>query len=499
LRAGGNAVDAAIAATATQGVVAPETCGIGGDLFALIHRPGWETPKALNATGRAGSGADAGRLRDLASTVIGRDDPLCVTVPGCVDGWATLSADLGHLPLAGCLAPAIANALDGFEVSTELAMKFEMGAYVYSRHPAVSDLYPEGRVAAKGDRVRRPALAETLQAISDGGRDAFYLGDPARDIAEELGGVITLDDLAGGHADWVDPISCAVGGLTAWTIPPNSQGYLGPAALAVFQMLAPPSDPEDPDWWHLLIEAFRSVAWERDDLVADPAHAPLPAHLLLDLDRLQRAAETIDRARTGIWPQTGASASTAYMCVVDGEGVAVSIIQSNFEGPGSHFGARRSGFLLHNRGSGFTSTPGHPNEIRPGKRPRHTLSPTLWADDSGPRWVLGTRGGSLQPQIVAQMAARAILAGADLDTAQQAPRWTVPEFGPFSPARVKIEPGVARATLTELAGRGHLIEVVPDRQSEWGPVSMIRIDPPDFATAPDPRVDTTSAVLLPVS
>jgi gamma-glutamyltranspeptidase/glutathione hydrolase len=495
LRAGGNAVDAAIAATATQGVVAPETCGVGGDLFALVHRPGWVAPRALNASGRAGSGAEPGVVLDR-SRGIGRDDPLSVTVPGCVDGWATLSTDLGNLPLGECLAPAIASAKEGFEVSTELAAKFEMEARVYSRHPAVRDLYPEGRVVAKGDRVRRPALAVTLQAISDGGRDAFYQGDPAQDIAQELGGFITLDDLATAHADWVEPISCAVGALTAWTIPPNSQGYLGPAAVAVFEMLAPPADPEAPDWWHLLIEAFRSVAWERDDLVADPAHAPLPAHLLLDRDRLERAAETIDRAQTGTWPRTGGTAGTAYMCVVDGDGMAVSIIQSNFEGPGSHFGARRSGFLLHNRGSGFTTTPGHPNEIRAGKRPRHTLSPTLWADESGPRWLLGTRGGSLQPQIVAQMAARAILAGSDLEAAQQAPRWTVPEFGPSSQSRLLIEPGVAPATVTDLRDRGHSIQVVPDPQSEWGPVSMIHLAPPILATAADPRVDTTSAVVL---
>jgi gamma-glutamyltranspeptidase/glutathione hydrolase len=261
-------------------------------------------------------------------------------------------------------------------------------------------------------------------------------------------------------------------------------------------MLGTPGDPEGPDWWHALIEAFRCVAWERDDLVADPEHAPLPPDLLLDRDRLQRAAATIDLVRTGTWPRTGSGSSTAYMCVVDGEGMAVSIIQSNFEGPGSHFGARRSGFLLHNRGSGFTTTPGHPNEIRPGKRPRHTLSPTLWADDKGPRWVIGTRGGSLQPQIVAQVAARAVLAGSDLETAQRGPRWTAPVFGPFTESRLLVEPGVPRPTLSELRRRGHVIDEVPGLQPGWGPVSMIRIDPPDLATAADPRVDTASGVVL---
>jgi gamma-glutamyltranspeptidase/glutathione hydrolase len=344
--------------------------------------------------------------------------------------------------------------------------------------------------------VTRRALAATLEAVADRGRDAFYLGVPAEDIVDELGGLITRDDLARHHADWVEPISCQVAGLSAWTLPPNSQGYLGPAALAIFELLEPPGDSDDPDWWHLLIESFRAVAWERDDLVSDPDHAPLPPDLLLERGRLQRAADSVDRARAGVWPRTGSLSSTAYMCVVDSDGMAVSIIQSNFEGPGSHFGARRSGFLLHNRGSGFTTMPGHPNEIRPGKRPRHTLSPTLWADDSGPTWVLGTRGGSLQPQLVAQVAARVILGGADIARGQEAPRWTVPDFGPMSQSRVLVEPGVPPATLEALRHRGHVVEETPSRNPEWGPVSMIGLTPTGAVTAGDPRVDTTSAVVI---
>lgn len=497
LHAGGNAVDAAIAATATQGVVAPETCGIGGDLFALVHRPGWDRPRALNASGRAGSNADPDALRSIGQSGIPRDHPLTVTVPGCVDGWAALSAELGALTLADCLGPAIERATEGFEVSTEQAQAFRDTATMYADHPAVLEFYPDGEPIARGQLVRRAPLASTLGAIAEGGRDAFYRGDPADDIVHELGGTITRDDLAELHADWVDPISCQVAGITAWTIPPNSQGYLGPASLAVFEMVDPPTDPDDPDWWHLLIEAYRSVAWERDDLVADPDHAPLPADLLLDPGRLRRAAATIDREKTGLWPRRmGRESGTAYLCVVDSDGMAVSMIQSNYYGTGSAFGAPRGGFLLHNRGAGFNLTPGHPNELRPHKRPLHTLSPTIWTEGNRPRWVIGTRGGSVQPQLVAQVAARAIIAGQDLETTQAAPRWTISDIGPYSTPLSAIEPGLPGSTLDDLRRRGHQIEELSGMQSGWGPVSIIEVDGDERRAAADLRVDTTAALIF---
>jgi gamma-glutamyltranspeptidase/glutathione hydrolase len=490
-------VDAAIAATAAQGVVAPETCGIGGDLFALIYRPGWDRPLALNASGRAGSNADPEALRSLGGAEIPRDHPLTVTVPGCVDGWEALSAELGVLGLADCLQPAIELAEEGFAVSTEQAKAFRQTAAMYSTHPAVHEFFPDGEVVSAGDIVQRISLAATLRAVARDGRDAFYRGEPAVEIVNELDGTITFDDLARSHADWVPPISCEVTGVTAWTIPPNSQGYLGPATLAVFEMVGPPDDPEDPDWLHLLIEAFRAVAWERDDIVADPETAPLPADLLLDHDRLRRAAATVHRAQTGIWPRSmGTESSTAYLCVVDAGGTAVSIIQSNYSGTGSAFGAPRGGFLLHNRGGGFTLTPGHPNELSPHKRPLHTLSPTLWTEGGQPRWVIGTRGGSVQPQLVAQVAARAVIAGQGLETAQAAPRWTIADHGPYSAPRSAIEPGMPSSTLAELRRRGHRIEELPERQPGWGPVSIIEIDGAELRAAADPRVDTTSALVF---
>ena len=475
--------------------MAPETCGVGGDLFALVHRPGWAVPKGLNASGRSGSNADPSMLRSAGSE-IPRDHPLSVTVPGCVDGWAELSAELGALDLAACLAPAIDHATTGFEVSNEQAGAFQATMSMYLGHQAVEEFYPGGRPVTAGHVVRRPRLARTLGDIARDGREGFYRGQAAEDIVEELGGIITHDDLASTHANWITPIAATVSGLSAWTIPPNSQGYLGPASLAVFEMIDPPHDPDDPVWWHLLIESYRAVAWERDDLVADPAHAPLPEELLLDPERLGRAARSVDRGRTGTWPKgMGKASGTAYLCVVDDEGMAVSLIQSNYYGTGSAFGARRSGFLLQNRGGGFSLMPGHPNELLPGKRPLHTLSPTLWTAGTSTRWVLGTRGGAMQPQLVAQMAARAILAGQDLETAQAASRWTVEEFGPFSAPKLQLEPGLGPGITDALASLGHQIESMSGPQPGWGPVSIIEVDGDLRTTQRDPRVDTTSAIV----
>lgn len=496
LSEGGNAVDAAVAAVATQGVVAPETCGLGGDLFALIHAPGWDRPRALNASGRAGSRVSSEDLRSEGHDVIPVDHPTVVTVPGCVDGITTLISELGRDALVDVLGPAITTASEGFAVSREQASAFSRLADVYVENPAVADFYPGGHPVSAGDVVKRPDLAATLSDVAAGGRTAFYEGGPGTDISEAVGGLITTADLARDQAEWIEPIGLEVFGLDCWTIPPNSQGYLGPATLAVFEMLGPPDDPDDPLWWHLLIEAYRCLAWERDDIVADPDTAALPADLLFDRARLERAAASVDRSRAGVWPKRmGEVSGTAYMCVVDADGMAVSIIQSNYRGIGSPFGARRSGFILQDRGLGFTLTSGHANELGPGKRPLHTLSPTLWTEGDQPRWVLGTRGGAVQPQLVAQVAARAIGGGADLDTAQGAPRWTVSDFGPSSPPAPLVEPDTPERVLAGLAQMGHEVSVVDGPQLGWGPVSIIEVDGPERRAAADPRVDTATALV----
>lgn len=496
LDGGGNAVDAAIAAVATQGVVAPETCGLGGDLFALVHHPGWDAPRALNASGRAGSGAGPDLVSDFDGVNVPGDHPLAVTIPGCVDGLDTLARDLGTIPLAEALTPAIEIARAGFEVSAEMAGAFDRLQGVYRDNPAVSDMYPDGRPVGEGEMVRRPALAETLEDIAAGGREAFYTGRAGDDIVEATRGIITRDDLRQSQADWIEPIGVPVAGHVAWTIPPNSQGYLGPGALAVFEMLDPPRDPGNPLWWHLLIESYRCLAWERDDIVADPGTAPLPNHLLIGRERLARAASTVSRERAGVWPdRIGSLTSTAYLCVADADDTCVSMIQSNYRGTGSPFGAARSGFLLQDRGSGFSLNKGHPNVVAPGKRPLHTLAPTLWTLGREPRWLLGTRGGAVQPQLVAQVGARAIIGAQTLEQALAAPRWTISDFGPGSTPSLRIEPGAPDDVLDDLRTRGHRLTELDGPQPGWGPMSMIQMDPNGKNAGADPRVDTSRSLV----
>ena len=483
---GGNAVDGAVAAIAVQGVVAPETCGIGGDLFALVYRPDRAGVTALNASGRAGSNVDP---EQLASAGHSRVPPLAaeaVTAPGCVDGFVALLGEHGRLSLSEVLRPAIELASEGFHISDELADELQARRDEVIGHPSAEGLYP----ACPGRWCRRPMLSETLAEVAEGGREAFYGGRAARAIVRLSGGLLTAGDLARPHAQWVTPLGAEVFGKTGWTIPPNSQGYLTLAALSVFEMLDPPPDPDRLSWWHLLIESYRSVAWERDQVVADSRYAPHPPEWLVDRARLEERAARISSDRAGRWPSPlRRPGGTAYLCAMDSQGMGVSMIQSNFWGMG--VGAGDCGFFLHNRGHGFSLRLGHPNRLGPGKRPLHTLSPTLWTDKDGNLvGLLGTRGGDLQPQLLTQMAARLFGLGEAPAFAQAAPRWTMRHFGPDQPSQVLLEADVSPKITAGLARMGHSVEITSRRRKDWGPVSVIVVDEGgNRLAASDPRAE----------
>jgi gamma-glutamyltranspeptidase/glutathione hydrolase len=335
-----------------------------------------------------------------------------------------------------------------------------------------------------------------LTAIAREGSRAFYQGPVAEAISQATDGVITTDDLAKVEGDWVEPISVEVFGTTGWTVPLNSQGYLTLASAAAFASLDPPTEPESVDSWHLAIECYRAMASDRNDVVADPESAPHPAAFLVSAGRVKEKAGLVDPGRAStIRPPAPRPGGTAYLCAVDAEGMGVSFIQSNFMGLGSRIGAGRAGFLLHNRGAGFDLRPGHPNRLAPGRRPLHTLSPSLWTRGGGLACLLGTRGGDFQPQLLLQLAIRLFHAGLEPGEAQTRPRWVLSPIDAPAP-EIAVEGHTPPEVVSGLRARGHRIAQKEALQPGWGPVSVITIDEQGLRTAAaDPRVHTASAAV----
>jgi len=494
MTAGGNAVDGAIAANAVLGVVLPTTCGIGGDLFALVHTAGAAAPATLNASGRGGSGLDADAMAAAGLEAIPLDGRESVSVPGCVDGWEALVERFGSRSLAELLEPAIRLAHDGFEASVELSASLIRLRERISNQASAPTLYPDGAAPEPGRIISRPLLARTLESIALDGRAAFYEGRVADAIEQATDGVVTRSDLDQNRPDWVEPIGIDLFGTTAWTVPPNSQGYLTLAAAWLFEQLGAVREPTDPAFHHAAIECYRAVAWERDELVADPLHAPVPPEQLLDPDRLAGKLERLRTGRSESWPApTPMEGGTAYFCTSDTDGMGISMIQSNFHGIGAGISASDTGVWLHNRGAGFTLTPGHPNRAGPGKRPLHTLAPTLWSDSGRLRLLLGTRGGHQQPQYLLQAVALLFHAGWDPVAAQAAPRWNMDHAGAGTSSHVQMEDRTSTAVVSGLEQRGHTVERVPDYPAGWGPVSIIAATDDGLTAAADPRVTTAAA------
>ncbi len=293
----------------------------------------------------------------------------------------------------------------------------------------------------------------------------------------------------------MEPIGIDVFGLTGWTVPPNSQGYITLAAAWVFEQIGPPVDPLDPAFHHSLIEAYRAFAWERNDTVADPSHTPWDLDEYLSPERLKRRIGTITRDAVADWPEpTPGPGGTAYFCAIDADGLAVSCIQSNYFGFGSRISAGDTGVFLHNRAAGFSIVDSHPNEAGPGKRPLHTLSPTLWTRGTEPALILGTRGGDQQPQYLVQVAASMLYAGNDPVAAQTQPRWSIEETSAGAGSVVSVKPRMLEQVVTELVAAGHTVAPGPALTPGWGPVSVIAVNSAGVRTAAaDPRVTTATA------
>jgi gamma-glutamyltranspeptidase/glutathione hydrolase len=454
LQAGGNAADAAVATSAVLAVTTPHMCGMGGDLFALVHRADGP-PDALCAAGRAGDGSEAAGLRAEGRTTMPfRGDLRSAPVPGCVDGWCELHGRHGRLPLDVVLGPAIRCAEDGFAASPLLARATALVAEV----DGAEDFLPAGGLVV-GGLVRRPAVARALRGVATHGRRAFYEGDFGAALVALGRGLYTPADLARSQADWVRPLSVEAWGHRVWTVPPPSQGYLALSAAWIAAGLPVPDDVDDGLWAHLLVEAARFAGHDRLDVLHDGADGVA----LLDPDRLlpRRRAVDPDARRSPEAPT--AAGGTIHLCTTDRDGMGVSLIQSNAADWGCHVVVPGTGIFLHNRGIGFSLEPDHPAELAGGRRPPHTLSPLLVTRPDGRlAAVLGTMGGDSQPQVLLQLLARLFLHGQSPGQALSAPRWVLGrDGGGFEtwagggPSFVALEAGAPAGWATGLEARGH--------------------------------------------
>jgi gamma-glutamyltranspeptidase/glutathione hydrolase len=497
LRAGGSAADAAIAANAVLAVTCPHLCGLGGDLWALVHTGPEHPPAALNASGRSGSGADPDRLRAEGRTRMPfAGDIRSVPIPGCVDGWAQLHSTYGRAPWSEVLAPAFDLAAHGFPASPLLAWTLPLVADV----EGADDLVLAGE-ARPGVTIRRPRLAATLAELSAGGRDGFYRGTFGRALLRLGRGEYAPDDLVTPMADWVDALHLDAWGHQLWTVPPNSQGYLTLASAWLAERLPLPDDTGDERWAHLLVEAARAAAADRLAVL----HERGDGAALLAEARLAEQLARIDPERSWPGPSPTRPGDTAYLGAVDDERCAVSLIQSNANGFGAHLVVPDTGVFLHNRGIGFALEPGHPAEYGPLRRPPSTLSPLLVTGSDGSlHSILGTMGGDGQPQILLQLLVRMLAHGQSPGHAVGAPRFVLGAQGGRGfdtwehPHEVRVEADAPAAWATGLRSRGHLVRVVGTLDSGCGHAHAIRVELQDdgssvLAGAADPRALIGSA------
>ena len=488
LRQGGNAVDAAIAASAVLTVTSQHMCGMGGDLFALVHLEKGD-PFCLNASGWAGSGADPDRLRaEGHKSMPFKGDIRSVPVPGCVDGWVALAERFANLPLATLLAPAIEIAGSGFSVPGHLAASAKRVADV----PGADDY----QGLAKGDRLVRPGIERSLSAIATGGRDQFYLGEFGDALLEIGDGEYGVNDLQHHHAEWVDPLWLDAWNHRLWTVPPNSQGYLSLLGAGIAEGLDIPKETDDGLWSHLLVEAARHAAFDRIDALFDGADGMA----LLQQDLITKRRSNIKSDSAASLGDTYAGGGTIYLSTTDKNGGGVSFIQSNASGFGVHLVAPGTGIFLQNRGAGFNLTPGHPAEYQAGKRAPHTLSPAMITTMNGTlRTVLGTMGGDAQPQIVLQMLVRLLVNGQTPAEILSAPRWVLepPNSNGFDSwvepdkPHVILEPDCPASWAEGLKSRGHNVE---QRRVNVGHAHMIDIVDQKSHGATEPRINTSAAL-----
>jgi gamma-glutamyltranspeptidase/glutathione hydrolase len=490
LRKGGNAVDAAIAANATLGVVEPMSCGIGGDLYAIVWDAKTRKLYGLNASGRSPYRATRALFAEKGLKEIPEVGPLSWSVPGCVDGWAELHQRFGKMGLADVLEPSTRYAEDGFPVTEVIAGYWAKGARRLGQHADAARTYlPDGHAPRAGEVFKSPGLARSYREIAKGGRDAFYKGRIAREIvafSQKNGGLFSLRDFAEHTSTWVEPVSTTYRGYEVWELPPPGQG------IAVLEMLnilegydLKKMGPLAPDWWHLFLEAKKLAYADRARYYADPDFGKQPVEALVSKPYAAGRRKLIDRERAMRQVEAGDAklgrADTVYLCAVDKDRNCVSLIQSNYMGFGSGLVPGGLGFALQNRGTLFALDEHHANRLEPHKRPFHTIIPALVTKAGKPWLVFGVMGGDMQPQGQVQVLVNLIDFGMNVQEAGEAPR--LEHLGSATPTgrpgekgggRVEAEVGLDEKVATELTRRGHHVSRV---KVNGGGYQAILIDP----------------------
>ena len=500
LKRGGSAVDAAIAANATLGLMEPVSNGVGGDLFAIVYSSKENKLYGINGSGRSPLGltydqmrAEIEKLQELPSPQSsprpgrgGREGlgegralkipplgMLPISVPGCVDAWAELHKKFGKLKLSDDLAPAIHYAEEGFPVTDLIAYYWAFGPRLYKGLPgAFLETYTldgKGRTPAKGDIFKNPALAKTLRLIGDKGRDAFYKGEIADKIDAFMranGGFLRKIDFEKHTSTWVEPVSVNYRGYDVFELPPNGQG------IATLQMLnilegfdLHAMGRNSPETLHTMIETKKIVWADRAKFYADPAFAKIPLAGLLSKKYAAERRKLIDPNHAAKELEAGNPAldqgDTIYLCTADDEGNMVSLIQSNYRGMGSGIVVPGLGFMFQDRGELFSMDPQHANVYAPGKRPFHTIIPGFVMKDGKPWEAFGVMGGDMQPQGHVQVLTNQIDFGLNVQEAGDASRWH--HEGDNEPTGekmenggyVEVESGIPYETVRELRKKGH--------------------------------------------
>lgn len=503
LQSGGNAIDAAVTAAAVLAVVEPTMNGAGGDLFAIVYSAKDKRVHGLNASGRAPAAATPDEFKRRGLQRIPIRGELSVSVPGVVDGWSELLAKHGTRTLAEALEPAIRYAREGYAVTEIISGQWKSVENLLSRDAKTAETFlPGGHAPAPGDVFRNPALAASLELIAKEGRDAFYKGAIAKAIAADMArrrGLITEQDLAAHHADWIDPVSTTYRGYQVLELPPNTQGVTALEILNILEGFDLKSmGHNSAAYLHTLVEAKRIAFADRDAWIGDASTTPAKAveRMLSKPYAAERRKEinpdkvsagykalTLDGRST---PDGGdhpiAMGDTVYLTAADSQGNVISLIQSLFETFGAGIVAGDTGIVLHDRGSLFSLAPGHPNQLAPGKRPFHTLVPAMVLKDGAPWLSFGVMGGDMQAQGHAQVLANLIDFGMDVQEAGEAPRFRHTGNG------LALESAFTPEARAGLTARGHRLI---DSTGVWGGFQGILIDPRTrvLMAGSDPRKD----------